>query len=350
MPEIKAGAEIALRRENGNLFVDNTQVPQGELIRFEPDAVLYSGTVTSGAIRTITDSSADWLEGELIGQALRVGRNGSHWEYGYIVANSQKTVTVEYDLEFTPDALDEYQILETLELEEDDLTCTVFADLTSAPGVVVLPEITEAMYGQSVSVYLINYDGTNKLGVITRGQDLQAGGKWGTLEHKNEGVRLQVEGPLQWIVAQIFFIKRYCFGYLESPESVSSASFVPHGAAVDVDMNKRFVEYHVSGITWFRYTALLPYTFMVDFVAVIEKSGGAGEIEITIAKRTDAGVITYLTDRVSITRFGSGSGYATIAVSAPVSLTFGDSIAMAARNAGGTFNLLEGSSLKIYEV
>jgi len=321
-------------------------------------APLYSGAVTAEGVRSITDSSASWQEDEFVDSVVKILHADGTYCVGVVESNSENTLYFDDDLLDTLALGDTYQILDTVVVEASTIPTMVSVDTRSnnAACAVLLPASTPEFERSYVHAYIERSNNGDQIcPIVCRGQDRQAGAKYGELIHQSEGVRLyqhQLDVP-HWDIIQVYNVNRLATGYWSSNEPVASAVFAPIGSpvAMQYDYKKRFISRIDAGVEWLVYTSLLERNFLLSFSCSVEKTGGTGELFITFAtKDGETDVVTMHTERVSSTRFASGVGRETLFIEIPVTLKRGDSFVPAARNSGGTFSLSAGSYVRATEL
>lgn len=321
-------------------------------------APVYSGIITGSGDRFITDSSAAWQEDEFVDRVVKIIHTDGTYCVGVVESNSEDTLYFDDDLLDAHTLGDGYSILDTVVVEASTQPTMVAINTqtNNAACAVLLPASTPEFERSYVHAYIEkSNNGDHICPVVCRGQDRQAGAKYGELIHQSEGVRLYQHqlGVPHWDIIQVYNVKRLATGYWSSNESVTSAVFAPIGspAAMQYDYKKRFISRIDAGVEWLVYTSLLERNFLLSFSCSVEKSGGVGELFVTFAtKDGETGVITAHTERVGSTRFASGLGRETLFIEIPVTLKRGDSFVPMARISGGTFSLLAGSYVRATEL
>jgi hypothetical protein len=283
-----------------------------------------------------------------------VGAEGS--DYAVVASNTANTLYFDSDLFFPiQDGESTVQIISTLVLEDKDLNTIIAVRKQNNHGAILLPKATQNNERFEIHAY-VEYasNGGFDMVMMCRGDDRQAGVKYGTLEHTGEGVRLSSHqwGVPHWDIVDAYNIKRLAAGYTTQAVAIPSAEWTVMSDydSVEYDYKRRFIDHIVDGIDWLQYTSLLERTFFVSLTAIIEKTGGTGEGFVAIIKRDCAtGEVTVLDERVGRTRFGAGIGVQDVAVETPVFLKKGDCISYVARRTDGNFFIGAGSGIKIIE-
>lgn len=310
----------------------------------KPVSLGITGNVTAQTPNSITDNTKAWIVDEFKDKAVKLD-TGVVAEYAIVLSNTEDTLVFD-DVLLNPAA--SYSIIDSLVVNPSDLDCIIALDIIDACCAVILPLSTVSIERGYVHAYIERaVNGLYKAPIMCRGTQRQAGQKYGTLEHQGEGVRLHAHmwGVPHWDIIQTYNITRLASAYWTVPQTVNSSSWAPVLGMI-ADKAKRFTL--DSG--WFRYLSLLPRMLKVTFTANITKSGGVGDMDISIAKRDAAGVITFLDYIQSSSRFGSGVGNTTITVDLLVELTYRESLVAIAQRSGGTFQIDPGSNLIIEEL
>lgn len=322
-----------------------------------PAGDIDSGTVSNPTLTSISDPSKGWGIDAHKDKVVRICSNdGSTFQYALVLSNTSNTLTFDDNLLILPDVTCGYRILPTLVLTDEELDSITAIDLRLNSCGVVLPNSTvenERRYAHIYNELTLNGDHTAV--IMCRGAERQLRTKYGTLEHKYEGVRLHAHqlGIPHWDVLQVFNVKRFASAYWSVDEPIDSTTFAYLGDIdkIVIDQKKRFVSVDREGKRWARYTSLVPTDFTITFDALIEKlDGGSAIVEITIAKKEfETGLITILNQRIGVGRL-SVAGQSTITVTVPVSLAHNDELICVARRDTGLINLQAGSSAYIKEL
>lgn len=357
MPEIKQGNGITLTHDSEtNELTIQTEL-QGatrkNIINLAATGILESGTALTGTIDTLTDPSKNWVNNEWTDHAVQIHRDGHEdCEYAIIESNSDDTLFLDADALSAIEAGDTYEIIETLALTPEQIPAIVALDIRLAPLAVILPESTEAIERLETHIYIERAnDGTQEAPILCRGSETILGAKYAELKNIYEGATVAAHtwNTPHWDVLSVEGVSRLAAGFWSDAEAVAQTEYAPVGSAasLEYDFLKRFIVIDRDGISWLRYASLIPKTFAVRFTANVTKTGGTGELYITIAKRDpDTGNVEYLSSRESGTRFGSGDGVETITVEVPILLSRGDEIAAAAYKTAATFSIDSGSTIK----
>lgn len=324
-------------------------------INYKPENTnIYEGLANSGTITTLTDNTAIWEVDSLVDKVVCIVKDSICY-YAVILSNTPTQLTFDDNLEIIPNSLTSFRILNTLVIDDSNMDLLVALDILDNECAVLLPLAVTAIERRYIHTYIETaINGFYRVPIICRGTDRQAGNKYGTLEHKGEGVKLQAHTWYSghYDIIQTYNIKRYASGYFDTNESVTSTSWQIVGNIGNLiyDNYKRFVEKEISGKNQLTYTSLLMRDFSVKFNANVIKTGAGGELEISIAvydKETDT--IIYLDDRVSTTLFGGGEGVRVISVTVPVELIKSDRVLLVSRITTGTFSIGAGSTVEIVE-
>lgn len=225
---------------------------------------------------------------------------------------------------------------------------------------VLLPKSSPQIERKFVQTYVENaLNGNFSSAIMCRGLDRQAGAKYGTLEHKTEGVRLDVHqwNTSHWDITQVYNVKRYGTGYFNNDELITSNNNVWDIAGLTTNFlyehKRRFVEYIRDNKKWLRYTSLIERLFRVTIDVTVRKiGGGVGEFHLSIVKRdgiTGNLIYYYNNDKQAITRFGSGEGILNLTFKTPVLLNRNDEIAIICMKTNGQFNIETGSTIDFIE-
>jgi hypothetical protein len=324
-------------------------------IDFTPEPAHVTSQATGGTLNTLEDTTAAWTTDQWIDKAVKIKRNGGNdYEWAIVLSNTATVLTFDDDLIFAPCPLCTYDILDTLVLSAEDMPLIAALDLRDNSCGVILPNSTIANERKYCHIYVeMAHNGNTSAGIICRGTERQLGAKNGELLARGEGVRLYAH---QWVVPHWDIIltqgvKRFANGYFDADEPVASETFVPVGANLVYDKNRRFVPYDRDGIIWARYTSLFPREFILKFSCTVSKTGGVGEMSVSFAKRDGiTGDITFLTTRVTTTRFASGTGIADLIAEVPVLLGRNDEVVPIASRTNGTFAVAQGSSVSVIEL
>lgn len=322
-----------------------------------PSGDIDSGTVSSPTISSISDPTKTWEVDIHKDKVVRICSNdGATFQFGLVLSNTIDTLTFDDDLLDLPDITCNYRILPTLVLADVDLDSIMAVDVRLNSCGVVLPYSTIDNERRYIHVYnelALNGDHTTVM--MCRGTERQLGFKYGTLEHRYEGVRLhphQLNMP-HWDVLQVFNVKRFASAYWSADETIASTTFSYLGDIdkLVLDYKKRFVTVDREGKRWAKYTSLVPSDFTITISALIEKlDGGSAVVEVAIAKRDyETGVVTVLSERIGVGRL-SVAGRSTITVAIPVSLAHNDELICVARRDVGSILLKTGSSAYIKEL
>jgi hypothetical protein len=311
---------------------------------------LVEGSVTSGTINSLTDSSATWLRDQWAGKVVKTIRNGgADYCYAIVLSNTTDTLTFDDDLIVTPCAECTYKIMETYNLEV--LNSILALNVTDYPMAVTLPASTPENERYYAHIYLERAgNGDTEIPIMCKGADRMAGAKYGTLNAIQEGVRIYAHQWLSnhWDIISTYNIKRFAAGRWATTDSIGTTW--DYMGNCTFDFYRRFRPVVIEGNTWVRYTSLFQRWFYASFIAVINKTGGVGDCDITVAVKDGVtGVITIYEEWASATRFGAGTGETTISCEVPVLLSRNDEVIAVARHSGGTFTLGIGSSLKLIE-
>lgn len=316
-----------------------------------------SGSVTSGTITSLTDTTKDWEINEWVDKLVRISCSITNiFQYGLVLSNTEDTLVFDKDLLNMPSATCTYRIIPTLAIEKVDLDTIVAVDNRLNDCGVILPNSNSSIEREYAHVYNeLSENGTHQTIVMCRGTDRQLGAPYGELNHRYEGVRLHAHtlGTPHWDVLQVFNVKRFAGSYWAVDEPITSTSFVYVGDTGKLinDKTKRFLAVDVEGKQWLRYTSLVPSDFRLQFQASLFKDGGGNStVEVSFAKR-DAitGIVTELSERIGVVRL-SVAGEATAVVEVPVSLQRNDEIIAIARRTAGAIILQAGSSIDISEL
>jgi hypothetical protein len=357
MPEIKQGNGITLTHDSEtNELTVQTEL-QGatrkNAINLAATGVLESGAALTGTIDTLTDPSKNWVNDEWANHAVQIHRDGhADCEYAIIESNSDDTLFLDADTFSTIEAGNTYEIIETLALTPEQIPAIIALDIRIAPLAVILPESTEAIERLETHIYIERAnDGTQESPILCRGSETILGAKYAELKNIYEGATIAAHtwNVPHWDVLSVEGVSRLAAGFWSDAESVDQTEYAPVGAtaSLEYDFLKRFIVVERDGINWLRYTSLIPQTFAIRFTPTVTKTGGVGELFVTIAKRDpDTEEVTYLSSRESSTRFGSGEGSTSITVEVPVLLTRGDEIAAAAYKTAAIFSIDAGSTIK----
>lgn len=305
---------------------------------------VIGGSITSQTANSITDSTKSWEPDALIDAVVKLD-SGVVSEYAIVLSNTADTLIFD-DVLLNPAI--SYNVIDSIAISSEDMPCLVALDITNGCCAVILPESTPLNERSYIHSYIERaQDGLYKAPIMCRGTERQAGQKYGTLEHRFEGVRLYAHQWItpHWDIIQTYNIVRVGSTYWDAPQSGVAASWAPVLGMQSLLMKRFAVE-----DSWLRYLSLLPRTFIATFSAHINKTGGVGELDIALAKRDADGVITFLDTIYTSTRFGAGIGIATLVVSTPVNLNYRESLIGVARTTGGTFSITEGSSLIVQEI
>jgi len=247
-----------------------------------PLGYLYEGSVTSGTINSLTDSSANWEIDEWVGKAIKIKKNGgSDFENGVILSNTTDTLTFDSNLIFEPCSLCAYQILHTYEIKKDELDIIVALNLEDSECAVVLPKSTPDIERRSAHIYIERSNGNNFTApIICKKDDTMANVKYGELIYRTKGIRVYAHQWLSphWDIIQTYNIKRFATGYWDADESITATTFTAFGANIVYDNLRRFIPYTRDDVAWIRYRSLIERPFMISFIADISKSGGGVEM------------------------------------------------------------------------
>ena len=320
-----------------------------------PSDVLASGNVTSGTLTSFIDSTQSWTTNQFAGKVFKLFKNGgSDFQYGICTTNTETTVN--FDSEFIVAPCDgcQYEEIDTLELNTEDLPLILALNVMDNKTAIVLPESTVENERKYAHIYVELGNGANNAVVIARGADRIFGVKYFTLDFRTEGVRLY---PHMWVtphfdIVQTYNIKRLATAYFDNDESFASTDWVEVGQVGNLvyDNLKRFADIDREGIQYIRYTSLFERDFIGSWQIVVAKTGGVGEASFALGKR-EAGSeeITVLETRIASTRFGSGEGLQTVDLRTPLILNRNDEVVLLAKRTAANFTIKEGTNFDIQE-
>ena len=336
-------------------YLRNSNLGKLQYINYKAPATdLYNGTATGGSLTTLVDTNANWEVDQWKDKVVKIQRNGgSDFEFDNVLSNTSNTITFDSDLLYAPSAGNSYRILNTLQLSQSQLDTMIDLDIEDNCCAVLLPPSTLDIERKYAHVYVERaVDGTHIAPIVCYGTDVQNGVKYGTLEHRYEGVRLHAHtcNIPHWDIIQTYGVDRFATGYWNANEAIASTTWAYLGnmTALTYDNKKRFVEYDRSGKKWIRYTSLVPQSFSVKLNVRVSKTGAGGEASFSVAKRDGTtGVVTNLDSRLVSTLFGGGDGVATVTLTVPVTLSRNDEIIAIARRNTGTFSVLAGSQIEV---
>ena len=331
----------------------NENLPLQSIDYIAPATDLDSGTSSGGSNTTLIDSTKTWTVDEFVNKVVKINCNNSAvFEYGVVASNTSNTLTFDSELVFAVHDNCDYKILNTLEVPEKFPLIVAF-DVRLNDCAILLPKMNSDLERKSIHSYIELADnGDNKVAIVCREGDDFLQQKWGTLEHKFEGVTLYGHnfGRPHYDVISTYNIKRYANGYTTADTNITSTTFEYMGANLNYDVFKRFVEVNDSGQNWIQYTSLIPSEFELEFTALVDKSGGGGSVvDISFNKKTKEGVETLLNTRVSIVSLSAGADKETISFKVPVTLNYGDRVIPTAKRTTGTILLKAGSQVTIRE-
>ena len=323
-----------------------------------PTGIITSGDVTSGTTTTLTDTTATWIPNAYTDKICKIYKNGgTDYMFDIIQSNTADTLTFDDELLAVPCNQCSYEIIHSLVLEENDPSVIVAVDARHGKGGVILPKSSPLNERLWVHVYLERGDIylDSPVPIIARNTDRIGGAKYGTIEQRNEGVRLYAH---QWISSHWDIISTYNITRIGSAYWTDEVQVVPNNtfeyvtpnSIITTDISRRFLPHDLDGNIWWRYTSLLPKYFTLKFSANIDKTGGVGDIEIIWRIRYANGVMEDLDIRRAQTRFGSGVGEDNISISVPIQLFRNDEVTPVAAKSGGTFFIDQGSSILISEL
>lgn len=249
------------------------------------------------------------------------------------------------------------QIMQTIAIKDVQLSGIYAFDIRLGNIAVLLPTSKVFNERRYIHVYIERFANGFSVPVVCRGIERQLGAKNGELVGAGEGVRLY---PHQWLtphwdVLQTFNIKRYGTGYWNANDDVVATSFTPItgaliGANITFDNFQRLVPIVKNGVSSLKYNSLFSRVMRVAVHTTIQKSGTTGEMTVALVKYTYAtDTLAIVENRYAETLFAGGDGVASISFIAPVSMSFGDEIYVAAIKSGGTFSVLAKSSVDILE-
>ena len=322
-----------------------------------PATDIGSGTATSGTTNSLTDTTKTWTVNQHVDKVVKISDSTlGIFEYALVLSNTSNTLVFDDVLLTTPVATNAYRILNTYPIEYNKLDTIVAMDVRENCGAVVLPVSNEDIERNYAHIYNERaLNGDHHTIVMCRGTERQLGNKYGTLEHRYEGVRLHAHTWLtpHWDVLQTYNIKRFASAYWSVDEPITTTDFAYLGDTTKLvlDKKKRFTSIDRSGKRWIKYTSLVPSDFHVTFNCLVSKTdGGNSVIEFSLAKYDyETDTITEMTERIGVIRL-SVAGEGTVSVTMPVSLTHNDEIICIARRSAGTIVLQTGSSIEISEL
>jgi hypothetical protein len=228
---------------------------------------------------------------------------------------------------------------------------------TDYSGALVVPEIIANKERLIIDCYIESLTGDNEIIIVAQGAQgfFSNQFRWVKLVDDKENFKLVGHyntTNLHWDIINTGNIKRFIAAYFDEFELAANTSpqYVP-AANFNLVKSRRFECREVSSVKWCEYTSLIPKFFLAVFEAEIEKSGAAGAGEVTIqwykyTKSTDT-TAALLYD--SSTRFGTADGVATITLSQPVELSYGDRLAVSITRAAGTITLRDYSNIYVKE-
>jgi len=321
-----------------------------------PATNLYDGTVNSGTVKSLTDTRASWTVNEWINKIVKIYKaGGTDFTFAVVESNTSNTLTFDDKLIIIPCDTCSYSIINTIDLENQDLPVVIALNIEDNQAGVLLPKSDSDNERRYIHPYIERAsNGTYIAPVICRGTDRLLGAKYATLEHFGEGIRLLPHTYLIDHFDALFVtnVERLATGYMANDEAVTTTTFAPVGNEANLiyDNKKRFVEVIRSGKKWLRYTSLIPRTFLISFTAAIIKgSEGEGELDISLRLRLDTGVEEDLTTRISMSSFGAEQGVETIIVEVPVALQRDYEVIPISRRNKKTFSIGAGSTIKVIE-
>ena len=318
---------------------------------------LATGIVTSTIDNTLTDNSKSWTINQFADKVIRISRNGGEdFQFAIVQANTSNTLILDSEPVATILPDDDFLIMDTIVLTNDDLNIILALDISQGNVGVILPLVSDLNERKYVHAYVEKSNGSFNAPIICRGTNTQLMQKYGTLEYYQEGVRLYSHRYLidHWDILSTFGVSRYTFGYFSNPIAITDTAF-QRVSLVDtdftIDSKRRFSRKIYDGSTWLRYTSLFRRTFRVNTTIHFDKTGGGATVaDVSLAvyrKSTDT--VEVLDHRISTARL-TVEGQATVTLISPVDLSFGDMVIPVVRRDSGTIVVQAGSHFDITEI
>ena len=319
----------------------NTDYPTMEYINRVAKEPILLGQVSSGTINSFTDETAEWQINQYVDKVVKLQKQGgTDYCYGVVKSNTSNTITLDHDLLMIPCSECEYKIIDTLVLTVADLNKIIAIDNFNYDLGVVLPKVTTAIERKIFHIYIErSNNGNNNVIIMGRLTDYQLGAKYGTLTYNGEGVTIyahswnslldQEANRYHWDIVNLQGIQRLGSGYWSDDEQIISETLIPIGENLTIDIERKFY---------------------AELNCTIEKTGGAGEAEISIGVYDPIADEIIVGERSSLTRFGSGVGFTTISVKTPILLKRNYEVVALACTTGTNFFIKQRSTLDVYEV
>lgn len=311
--------------------------------------------IVSATINTITVADDTFEVNEHAGKCVMVNYANNDYRFALIKSNTTEVLTLDEDLPAIPSLT--IKIYPVYYLTDDMLDLLLSIDASVDRAIIALPKATTLNDRHFVHAY-VRVNKTTPLAniIICQNGDTINGEKYAELYDVGEGVRLHahvLNNETHWDVIQTYNIRRFAAGYWTGTKSIPTVAYgAIAGRYLDYDMSKRFVYYtDTNNQVQLRYTSLLTKTFIVNINAILTKTAGTGDCNITIGvMRAGATELEILSDRAAVTRFSETTGTMMVSTQIPVTLNYGDELVPVGYTEEGTFIIDAGSNLTILEI
>jgi hypothetical protein len=343
-----------------NVLVFNTSESSGIQKRFTtknyiaPADDIDAGAVVSYAAETKIVTVADKeYDSSITGKVVEFVDTNLRY-YALINGAEGSTFSIDAVPAFEPTATATYRILNTFEIDINDVPVVNAFDLISNLNdcAVLMPYSLEAIEREQIINYIEKGNG-HRVVIMFREDEYALGSKYITLEGFQETLGFM---PHQWILPHfdVIFeknIMRKATGYYnDSKVAINGGDWalIQPANKITFDFLKRFDVVTIEGQDKLMYKSLLGRLFNVFANIIVTKTGAAGDCSIAVEKYTaETDTTEVIETRIGRSYFGAGTGTQILTLCVPVELKIGDTVALVGKEDGGTYAIQTGSHLTI---